>query len=206
MKDEIAVIVDRENKLTDIFKGVNLSIYRKETCWEKTKVVKLKPFNPENEEEIRAFISNLQKELDRCKCIVGTVIIGMPYFLLSRAGYELLEAEELSTELLDQIYEDYIIQKEEELPTLDKPNIEKHPIKLNEQGEYFLDFITLQKAYPEISSKKALVPFFNHTPYKKITILCPHIMPWLERYVDENKLKLYHTVEDGKCKVIITNE
>ena len=107
MSSQIAVLLDKENKVADFFNVYWIAIYIKNEDWQ---IQKLVPFNEEKisrGERVRAFTEEVIKVLKGCHLILGKLIIGIPYYLLTKAGYEVLEAETLSTELLEQINQDY---------------------------------------------------------------------------------------------------
>lgn len=164
--------------------------------------------------EFRAFLAKIVEEIGNVKIIAGSQITGIPFHFFVRQGFEICEAKKMSEALLNQIYEDYIEEKQEaklsteemqERTEAAKTPIE--PIKVDEEGDYFLDFIRIQKYRPEISSKKALLPFLSNELFQTLTVICSHIMPWLENYFIQNKnMEFSYKREDGICTIIISHK
>ena len=211
----IVVLFDANNNLTD-FSNLNLiKIYKKEDG--EFKVVREIPNIAVDTSDIkssREFLTKLIEEFGESKIIVGSQITGIPYHFFAKEGFEIFEAEKFSEELLEQIHEDYIENPKSELGSdeddLEKEEVAKTPISpvaINEEGDYFLDFARTQKYRPEITSKKALLPFLSNELYQSLIIVCNHIMPWLENYFAENKNIEYSSKrENGVYTIIITHK
>lgn len=222
MNNKIAVLLDEEQQLTSLADVTFIYIYEKKSEWEITEMISTKDFVDERENNIKHFTLALIEKLKCCKVIVGTLILGVPYYLLMRAGYELCESPTFSVLLLEQIYEDYCKPSNKEESKQDKvlgkrieagiesgtlvSNISRSPILLDEAGHYFIDLIAVQKTYPEMSSKKLLLPFFSNTLFDSLKINCSHIMPWLEDYLEQRNLVAHINREQGKYVVLITHK
>lgn len=206
MKAQIALLVDKEDNLTDIFHMTSLVIYERNESWQITKTIPLAVGSLERTEDVKTFIVQLIEELKCCKYVVGSLIIGIPYFLLSKAGYEVFEAKACSIELLEQIYADFMVEKEEAAANDIAANIPKAPMPTNDQGDYFIDMISAQKAHPQLSSKKILLPFFSQEAYVSLTIQCSHVMPWLENFMEEHHLEADISRNEGRYTVVITHK
>lgn len=205
MNSQIAVLLDKENQITDFFNMYWIVIYMKGEKWQIQKIISFNEEKINRGERIRAFTEEVIKVLQGYHLVVGKLITGMPYYLLTKAGYEVLEAETLSTKLLEQINQDYNREKEDSEREITK-EIPKKPVLIDDTGHYFLDIIALQKAYPTISTKKALLPFFINKSYQSITLVCNHMMPWLEHFVEEHQLEVSIKRGEGKCIVKISGK
>lgn len=183
MNKKIAVLQNAKEELSDVFQATQVTIYSKGMCWQKDALIELEPIKVTEREAIKERSVKLKELLIECKVIVGTLIIGVPYYVLSIAGYDLCEAEGFSEELLEELYADYCMEQEEE-PEEEKP-VATGPYALDELGNYALDLMALQRAHPEISSKKALLPFLNKCCFSSLIINCDHVMPWLENYLKQ---------------------
>jgi len=205
MTNEIGILLDDQGKMTDIFNMTHIDIFTRKEEWEviqtKTNLMVDTSFTG----ALRRSIEMIVKELGTCRVLIGSAIIGMPYHIFDRNGFVLCEAEELDTNLLEQIYEDYCKEKEVELEELTEP-VPIHPQPVDNDGNFFFDFIKLQKYHPEISSKKALLPFLSHELFQTLTIVCSHIMPWLEDFVKDRGQMMNSKREDGRYVVIIDHK
>ena len=211
----IVVLFDANSNLTD-FSNLNLiKIYKKED--QEFKVIKEIPnilIDTSDIKSSREFLTKLIDEFGASKIIVGSQITGIPYHFFAKEGFEIFEAEKFSKDLLQQIHEDYIehpkSEGESDENDLEKEEVAKTPIApvaINEEGDYFLDFARVQKYRPEITSKKALLPFLSNELYQSLIIVCNHIMPWLENYFAENKnIQFVSKRENGVYTIIITHK
>ena len=77
------------------------------------------------------------------------------------------------------------------------------PVETQTPGIYFLDLGQLQTECPEVSSKKALLPFLSNTPFLELQLVCAHIPPWLE--TDDSYEKKVRNV-NGKVHITITRK
>lgn len=208
----IIVLLDENEKISDFFHLNKIKIYKKKDDYFKVikEIDEILPVTSDMK-SFREFLEVLTKEFGESKIIVGSQITGIPFHYFVKLGYEVIEAEELNNQLLEQIQEDYIEQQtsqesntEQEAEKLEKANTPIAPIPMDENGNYFLDFIRIQKYRPEISSKKAILPFLT-TNFQTLTIYCSHVMPWLENYFNQNSNLTYcYKREDGCYTILIS--
>ena len=211
----IVVLFDVNNNLTDFYNLKLIKIYEKKD--DEFKVIREIPNISADISDIkssREFLTKLIEEFGKSKIIVGSQITGIPYHFFAKEGFEIFEAEKFSEELLEQIHEDYIEHpkselgsEEKELENMEVANTPIAPYSISEEGDYFLDFARVQKYRPEITSKKALLPFLSNELYQSLIIVCNHIMPWLENYFAENKnIEFVTKRENGVYTIIITHK
>jgi len=211
----IVVLFDANDNLADFYNLKLIKIYEKKDG--EFKVIREIPNISVDTSDIkssREFLTKLIEEFGESKIIVGSQITGIPYHFFAKEGFEIFEAEKFSEELLEQIHEDYIehpkseLESEEnELENVEVANTPIAPYAMNEEGDYFLDFARVQKYRPEITSKKALLPFLSNELYQSLIIICNHIMPWLENYFAENKnIEFVSKRENGVYTIIITHK
>lgn len=219
MSNKIAVLLNEEKQLASFVDATLIYIYEKTSEWQVIQTIETKDLAYTRENDIKNFTSALIEKLKCCKVIVGTLILGVPYYLLIRAGYELCEAPTFSMLLLDQIYEDYYktpekTGKKQAMELKGEGNnhlmsvecISRAPVPLDETGNYFIDMIEVQKAYAEMSSKKILLPFLGNTMFRSLKINCSHVMPWLENYLEQEKLNMSISRGQGIYTLNITHE
>jgi len=211
----MVVLFDVNNNLTDFYNLNCIRIYKKEN--QEFKVISEIPdisMDTSSIKSSREFLSKLIEKFGVSKIIVGSQITGIPYHFFANEGFEIFEAEKFSEELLEQIHEDYIERPKSELDSgendLEKEEIAKTPIApyaINEEGDYFLDFARVQKYRPEVTSKKALLPFLSNELYQSLIIVCNHVMPWLENYFVQNKnIEFSSKRENGVYTIIIIHK
>lgn len=205
MDYKIGVLMDDKKKITDLFHMTYISIFELKKDWEVVKTLDSIQVDTSSAAMLRTSIEVIVKQLDACKILIGTSIIGMPYHVFERNGFVLCEADELDKKLLDQVYEDYCREKDVQDEELLEP-IPTSPQPVDNDGNFFFDFIKSQKYHPEVSSKKALLPFLSHELFQTLTIVCSHIMPWLGEFIKSRGQKMNSKREDGRYTIIISHE
>lgn len=129
-----------------------------------------------NTVQLRDQVRNLITKLDGCRIIAGRGINGLAYHVLDRMGLHIFEISELNSNVLQGIWDD--VEKSEIRPYEDeKVPLSPTPVA---EGIYYLDFIRLQQLHPEISSKRALQPFLQNTPFNRLNLLCSHLPLWFQ--------------------------
>jgi hypothetical protein len=205
--DRIAIAVGADIKLADFFSITEILIYEKQDKW---MVVDQFEANPQWDAVSTAFVrmkaENIGNEIRKrnCNSLVAKEIIGIPYHILCKTGLEVLEADDISDKLFDEIYEDFLMKKEDNPQVIEMtpPN----PIPVDDEGNYYLDFIKAIKSHPELSSKKMLIPFLTNDLFFSLRIRCEHIMPWLDDFIKIHGLRMDPEHEDGVYDVLITHK
>lgn len=206
----IIVLLDKDDQLTDFYSLDSIRTYKKKDG--EFKIIKESKHIHKDITGIKSFrnyLDQLMDEFSESKLIIGSQITGVAFHYFVKAGFEICEADQLNEKLLEQVYQDYIknpFKKQEEsekIPQQDTPIV---PNELDKEGNYFLDFIRIQKNRPDISSKKALLPFLSQQAFNTLTVECSHIMPWLEDYIKLNHhLQYDYKREHGMYTVVISH-
>lgn len=180
---KIGVILNQEKQITSLINATKVAIYeKKDSNWIKTCEIKECFGQRDSMNQMRKFLSQLMRELKDCKILIASILTGIPFMILDKEGFMLCEAEELSERLLEEIaidYEKTELRKVEQKTgsTMDYPIA---PFETNEKGVFELDMRKLQECHPEISSKKAIIPFLTEGKFYHLSIYCSHVMPWLD--------------------------
>lgn len=181
---KIGVILNENDQITSLIDAVRIAIYeKKDSDWIETNEVK-ECFGQRNSmNQMRDFLEQMIAELKECNILVASILTGIPYMILDKAGFMLCEADIITNQLFEEVAYDYVkMQQEKEqlqkMPVTDYPT---KPYETKEKGIFELDMQKLQKSHPDISSKKAIIPFLNSTNFYQLNIYCSHIMPWLDR-------------------------
>jgi hypothetical protein len=109
---------------------------------------------------------------------------------------------------LEQIFNDFKNSEKEEKEERedDLPKVPLEPEPVDHEGNYFFDFYQLQKEHPEISSKKALLPFLCNELFLSLTLTCSHEMPWLNPFCEEHNLDYEASRQEGLYQVVISHK
>lgn len=203
--DRIAFTVDHDGTLAEFFSIKEILIYEKKDDW-----AIVDRFSSDMDSScaasVRITAESIGKKILERKCnhIVGKEIIGIPYHTLCRTGLEVLEADEINEELLDSIYHDFLLKENEGMEEIEM--VPPHPIPIDDESNYFLDFSKALKANPGISSKKMLMPFLTNDLFFSLHIRCDHMMPWLEEFIKIRGLKMESERNNGISHILITHK
>ena len=147
---------------------------------------------------IREAVSALASRFEDCRIIVSRKVLGIPYQMLNKTGFSIFEADTVSDRLLDDIAKDV----SESRAIADQPPAE--PLSPHNDGHYYFDLVRLQKAYPEISSKRALMGFMSGADFVSLELICDHLPPWMEDVMNARGLQYRHSKEaDGSSRYVI---
>lgn len=153
---------------------------------------------------IRENISQMLGAFNDCRIIIAKSITGIPYQIFDRAGFIICESQSFDLELLAAIQADLICQDEE--AQADTKLLARTPEATDIPGYYRFDLSQVQRKYPELSSKKALLPFLKETPFYALEVVCDHIPPWFEQQLPA--MQMQYRVENNNNSaqhVVITH-
>ena len=154
---------------------------------------------------LRAEITETAKKLGDAKILVGKSVSGLAYQIFDRMGFQVIEANRFSPRLLDRI-----LNEIDEADRCGKDEEETGrkaalPRETETPGHFYLNLIELQQKAPDISSKMTLQPFFDTTPFDRLTVLCRHLPPWLKPYIDDKGWHLEsRAAENGAEQVTVS--
>lgn len=173
MKKQIIVTKNNEN-LASFAEARHFVLYQKtEAKWRQADVYEC-PHSPGSAQALREMVGALTAHYEDCRVIVSKKVTGIAYQTLNKAGFEIFEADAVTEGLLDDVIADILSAQ----AAVDTPPQE--PYSPQNDGNYYFDLVRLQKAYPEISSKRALMSFMQNAVFLSLELICDHLPPWME--------------------------
>jgi len=175
---EQIAILSANGQPADLTTARRVLLFEKTTdqTWMERKAFSFALLPTTNTGQLRDQVRNLITKLDSCRIIAGHGINGLAYHVLDRMGLHIFEITALNANVLQGIWDD--VEKSEARPQQDE-EVPLSPTPVAE-GIYYLDFIRLQQLHPEISSKRALQPFLQNTPFNRLNLLCSHLPLWFQ--------------------------
>ena len=153
---------------------------------------------------LRSTISEMIESLGDCKVFVAKEVVGQLFSVLEANGFNIYEAEGKPEQFLESIFASEIEESKRAL-NVDQESVIPHPIETETKGKYFIDLKEVLSSYPDLSSKKVLLPFLSSRNFKALEIICGHVPKWFDY---EFKLKGFQydisKLEDNKYKVVIS--
>jgi len=201
----IAVFTNQDTQICDFFNADRFIRFERGNAgiWEATSAALFAPVTPSNPAETRKKVQALLPLIEGCDVLAGGSLVGIPFAVFDQAGLHIFEINAMNDSIFNGIIED-ICTANAALVT--KENIIKNaqPVETSTPGVYFLDLVALQKEYPEVTSKKAMVDFLRDTPLLELRLVCKHIPPWIEN------AGLYNvqvtSEKDGVVEAVITKK
>lgn len=183
--EKISFFLNEKNKISSFQDSVKVIIYEKEESCKKGEefIIDINELN--NMKSLRKYFTQLVKKMDDCKIVVVKKAQGIPYGIFYEADYSIWELSGEPEEFLDFIFESEAKHIEE---IEEKEN--ESVVKELEQGKFFIDLNELQFTKPELTSKKAIIPFLDGENFDILEVLCCHVPPWLIERQKNNEIMM----------------
>ena len=202
--EKIAVFLDEDNNISSFLDGKVVKIFEKdEKKWTVNKVVPVDMTKVTGIRAIRHGFQNLIEDFDDCKIVVVKKGFGIAYSVFYAEDFSVWELPGKAEEVLDEV-----LSREKEHDTLEDEEEKKNNyVEEVKEGEYFLDLIKLQLVEPEVSSKKALLPFIENTAFEALKLRCCHVPPWLKSHSENKNLSFeVEKINNQDYQVTIKNK
>ena len=178
--NKIAVFVDGDSRLCDFFNAERFFIFEHDGAeWKMAGETIFKKIIPSTPALTRKNTEALLPFIEGCNVLAGGALFGIPFSVFDRAGLHIFEIGEIRNEIFDGIIEDLRDENVAKISQKEVINNAK-PTETAMPGVYTLDLVALQKEYPEISSKKAMMDFLKNVTFFELRLICKHIPPWIE--------------------------
>ncbi|MDR3282269.1 MAG: hypothetical protein LBS92_01480 [Candidatus Methanoplasma sp.] len=176
-RTKIAVIVGPSGSVCSADAGTGIAKYgKKDGIWEEGRGIPYSADLGGGLSAARASAEELCRGLADCRAIVGTSVAGALYRAFDRNGLAVLETTSFDPS---------------DLPCLERLLDERPqnadsigPEAVDDEGNYFIDMTSVQKAHPEFSSKMILKGFLEDAPFLSLEVVCEHVPPWIEERED----------------------
>lgn len=182
---EIGVFLEEKDVISSFEEAKYVNIFVKDKhLWKSKKVILInRSSDKKGINEIRQEYKNIVEQMDDCKIIIVKKAFGIPYSVFYMEDFSIWELEGNPLDFLDEVVQGEIEQEELQ-------NQEQQVGKKIGKGHYFIDLQELELTNPEISSKKAIIPYMKQEDVKKIDVHCCHVPPWLIRERDSGNIKM----------------
>jgi Fe-only nitrogenase accessory protein AnfO len=182
---EIGVFLEEKDVISSFEEAKYVKIFEKDKyTWKIKKVILINRLSGKKGiNEIRQEYKSIAEQMDDCKIIIVKKAFGIPYSVFYMDDFSIWELEGNPLDFLDEVVQGEIEQEELE-------NQEQEVGKKLGKGHYFVDLQELELTNPEISSKKAIIPYMKQEDVKKIDIHCCHVPPWLINERDSGNITM----------------
>lgn len=178
MNKQIIVTLDKDGALATLLQTRVFTLYHKSKAqWHNASSFELAG-GMTDATLIRETVDALAKRYPDCRIIVSKRVSGVAFQMLNKTGFSIFETDEISDELFNNALDD--VMKSQVIP--ESPPME--PKAPNGDGHFVFDLVRLQKAYPQVSSKKALMAFIAAADFITLELICDHLPPWMEEMME----------------------
>ena len=201
---KIAVFTNGNAEICDFFEAVRFLIFERNGAkWETVGEANFDKIIPSNPALTRKNTQALLPLIEGCDVLAGGTLVGIPFSVFDRAGLHIFEISAIDDTVLDGIVED-VQSASAAVVAREKIIREARPVETATPGVYFLDLIALQREYPEVTSKKAMMDFLKDTPFLELRLVCKHVPPWIENSGVHNVRVTGD--KDGEVQAVITKK
>lgn len=197
--DKIGVLLKEDGSIGSFQNSKKCILFGKENQWTVLNEITIDSENISNMQKLRSYYESIVEDLEDCRIIVVEKAQGIPYGVFFENDYSIWELGGQPEEHLDNILkgeDEYIKEMEEK----EKESVAKEI----EEGYYLIDLEELQLTRPELTSKKAIIPFLDNEEFNILEVRCCHIPPWLIQKEKDNEIKMDSTkVKSNKFKLLI---
>jgi hypothetical protein len=198
---KIAMFANENAEPCDFFDASRLLMFEKKgDRWAVTGEAAFEKVLPSSPARTRKRTEELLPALAGCDLLAGGALAGIPYSVFDMAGLHIFEIGAADDAIFDEMAED-VRRADSERNIKERIIAEARPVETGTPGIYALDLIALQRACPEMSSKKALADFLESAPFAELRLTCAHIPPWIEI---DGRYDIRARKEGGAVKAVIT--
>ncbi|MDR2051637.1 MAG: hypothetical protein LBQ63_07705 [Deltaproteobacteria bacterium] len=190
----VAVISDRQGKPVRFAGDALALIYRKENgVWAHSGTVPFCIGEKATPARLRESLRDFIAALGETRVLIAASISGLAYSVLDQRGFRLCTLDAFDPECLDALMEALNAPPED-------PAVENRPTAAGDPGVYECDLTLMLREYPELSSKKILLPFLDAAAFAELRITCGHVPPWLPPELKRRGfVHEVYDLEDGKA-------
>lgn len=197
--EKISYFLDENYKICSFQDSVKVVIYEKQGTWKKGKELEVNIRQLNSMYLLRKYFMDIVENLDDCKIVVVKKAQGIPYGIFYESDYSIWEFEGVPEDYLDLIIE----CERKHIEKMEEEEQECVAKKLDE-GYYLIDLNELQLTKPEMTSKKAIIPFLDQFEFDTLEVLCCHIPPWLIEREKNKEISIEtHKLKKNEYKLLI---
>lgn len=207
MKQEIAVLLDKDDKIATASAAVYLVKYVKQMQnWRLDQRIEIRTYEQASQKSqemnlnaVRNDYFHLIEALGECRILVGKRVRGVMFSIFSSVDYLIMETDNFDEKMLDTIYDSALQEQQPQNQTV----FSMQPQPLETPGEYYFDFQSLKRQLRTITSRQTIQPFLRQQSFQKLTILCDHKMPWLDEELEALRLLCTQEKQDDGVLLVI---
>jgi len=200
---KIAVVENKDQKTSSIFEPGFIIIYEDDGReWKVLNRLENKVCNAKGMAAVRTAVADTVKQLDDVKIIVAGEIPGIASGTFQAAGFDIFLVENSVLNILDSVKREIleeIKERQNEHPKFDimqflEPDINK--------GDFSINIEEIIFKYPDLTSKKILIPYLKNGEFNRLDVICSHIPKWFVTDLSNMGFE-YETVSESINKMTV---
>lgn len=197
----IAVFTDTSGAASEPVTSASVHIYDKSAnSWQLQQTTEVIIQEPKTLGNIRSYLHKLIEELNDCKIIVASKMLGASYNFFDRAGFHIWEFEGHPETFLP------VIEQKEIIDSYELPDATDPFALFTDDGEgcYSINIKKILFNDHTLTSKKLLLPFLDHKHFYQLDVIFSHLPPWLEPGLKKRGLKkelIDHQIDEHRILI-----
>jgi Fe-only nitrogenase accessory protein AnfO len=174
---KIAVLLDESGKAAGLQKGGTIYVFeRKEDIWLSEVKLDFQPVEFGSMAELRTYIGSTSRLLGDCHILAAQASTGFYRVVFESFEVALWAVEGIPQNFIGQIEAFYTepAASRAETPALISPVPGK-------AGYYRADLREVMAHRAGLNSREVLLPFFKHTLFSRLELVCDHVPRWFEK-------------------------
>jgi Fe-only nitrogenase accessory protein AnfO len=201
---KIAVMLDETGNAARLQDGGTIYVFeRKGDIWSSDIKLDFRPAEFDSMTDLRTYICSVKCRLGDCKILAAKASIGFYRVLFESFGIGLWAVTGIPQHFIGRVEAFYVKQAvsldDSSAPVLIAPIPGK-------TGYYKADLREVMAHRTGINSREVLLPFFMHTPFTRLELVCDHIPRWFERELPALKLRADAESADRIVKIHVYHQ
>jgi Fe-only nitrogenase accessory protein AnfO len=210
---KIAILLGAGGRAAGLQDGGSIYVFeRKKAEWQADIKLDFSPAGLGSMTELRAYIGSVSRSLGDCRILAAKLSTGFFRIAFESFGVALWAVEGVPRDYIGLIEAFYSGQGALPVETAET-KFPQFPAECevpalivpvpNRAGYYTADLRDVMAHRSGINSREALLPFFRHTPFSRLELICDHIPRWFETELPALKLRYEAEYSGRTIKVYV---
>jgi Fe-only nitrogenase accessory protein AnfO len=190
---KIAVLLDGAGKAAGLQEGGTIYVFeRKNDVWSSDVKLDFLPAGFASMAELRSYIGSISRRLGDCKILAAKASNGFYRVVFEGFGVGLWAVTGIPQQFISRLEAFYVEPPAPPETAAGQeaaaPSAFITPIP-GKTGYYRADLRKVMEHRAGVNSREVLLPFFRHTPFTRLELVCDHVPRWFERELPALKLR-----------------
>lgn len=176
---KIAVVENDNQQTSSIFEPGFIAVYEEDGGeWKVLNRFENQVCNARGMAAVRMAVGDAIKQLGDVKVVVASEIPGIASGTFQAAGFDIFLVDSNVLDVLDLIKQDMLeaLEKRKEEPR--KFDITEYLEPGENKGDFSINIEDIMFKFPDLTSKKILIPYLKNGEFNRLDVLCSHMPKW----------------------------